>query len=146
MAVKPVPEGYHTVTPSLTVDNASAVAEFIQNTFNAQETERIPMPDGKIAHTEFIIGDSRVMLGDSTPQNPAMPGSLYVYVENCDEVYRRAIQAGGTPIMEPADQFWGDRMGAVRDPGGDHWSIATQVEEVSADEAMRRMMQMAPSS
>ena len=145
MAVKPIPDGYHTVTPSLTVNNAAAVIEFVKKTFGAKEAEVMKMPDGKIAHAELRVGDSRVMLGDATPQNPANPGSLYVYVENCDEVYRKAIQAGGTSIMDVADQFWGDRMGAGRDPGGNQWSIATQVEEVSGEEAMKRMSQMAPA-
>jgi PhnB protein len=145
MAVKPIPAGYHTVTPSLTVNNAAAVIDFVQKAFGAKGADVMKMPDGKIAHAELMIGDSRVMLGDATSQNPAHPGSLYLYVENCDEVYRKALQAGGVSTMEMADQFWGDRMGAVRDPGGNEWSIATQIEEVSGEEAMRRMARMAPA-
>ena len=145
MALTPIPEGYHTVTPSLTVEGAEKVVDFAKKTFGATETERMPMPDGKIAHTELKIGDSILMLGDATPQNPAMPGSLYVYLENCDDAYRKGLEAGGKSIMEPADQFWGDRVAALQDPAGNRWSIATRVEEVSAEELQRRMSQMSPA-
>ena len=101
---KPIPEGYHTVTPSLTVEGAQKVIDFVKQTFGAQQRGTIPTPDGKIAHAEVMIGDSIVMLGDATPQNPAMPGSLYLYVENCDDAYRKGLQAGGKKIATSIDQ------------------------------------------
>ncbi|HSL34226.1 MAG TPA: VOC family protein, partial [Candidatus Limnocylindrales bacterium] len=119
MAKQPVPEGYHTLTPYLSVDDASAAIDFYERAFGAKERGRMAGPDGKIAHAELEIGDSTVMLADAFPQFAAKPPKelggtsvgLFMYVENVDDVFRQAVAAGATPTMEPEDQFWGDRFG-----------------------------------
>src|SRR5919106_3734839 len=104
MAVKPIPEGYHTVTPYLTVQGAAKLIEFLKQAFEAQETERITQPDGTIGHAEVRLGDSVVMLADSGGERQPMPSGIYLYVTDTDAIYQRALQAGATSIMEPADQ------------------------------------------
>jgi uncharacterized glyoxalase superfamily protein PhnB len=118
MAVKPIPDGYHTVTPYLTVQGAAALLEFLKKAFDAKETERVTRPDGTIGHAEVKIGDSVVMLSEAMGEWKAMPTSIYLYVNDADAAYKRALQAGGTSVMEPANQFWGDRHGGVTDPAG----------------------------
>lgn len=140
MAVKPKPEGYHSVTPYLVVDGADTLIEFVKQAFGAEETVRMGTPDGKVGHAEVRIGDSIVMLADASAseQGRPMPGMIHLYVEDTDKVYRRAIEAGGTSLREPADQFYGDRSGGVRDPVGNQWWIATHVEDVPPDEMAKR--------
>jgi PhnB protein len=133
-----VPEGYHTVTPYLTVENAGRLIEFLKHVFDAQEIERIPGPNGTIAHAEVKIGDSMIMMGDAGGEWKPMPGSLYLYVNDTDAAYKRALQEGGAAIMEPADQFYGDRNAGVRDPVGNVWWIATHKEDVPPEEMRRR--------
>lgn len=139
-AVKPIPEGYHTVTPYLTVDGAAKLLDFVKRTFDAEELFRMETPDGKIGHAEVRIGDSVVMLADASTsdQGQPMPGLLNVYVEDADATYRRALDAGATSVREPADQFYGDRSGGVRDACGNQWWIATHIEDVPPDEMERR--------
>lgn len=140
MRVKPIPEGYHTVTPFLTVSGAAELIEFMKTAFDAREKERILMPDGSLAHAEVMIGDSVIMLGEPMGEDcGSMPGAFYLYVDDMDAVYKRALDAGATSTMVPADQFWGDRLGAVKDRFGNVWNLATHVEDVSADELQRRM-------
>jgi uncharacterized glyoxalase superfamily protein PhnB len=136
--VKPIPDGYHSVTPYLVVEGAAKVIEFAKQAFGAEELHRMNAPDGKILHAEIKIGDSRVMLGDAQGPWKPMPTTLYLYVPDVDAVYKRAVAAGGASEQEPADQFYGDRTSGVRDPAGNRWFIATHIEEVAPDEMARR--------
>ncbi len=143
MAVNPIPAGYHTVTPYLFVEGADILLEFVQEAFDAEEILRIPRADGSVMHAEVRIGDSPVMVADPTGPAAAfgpMPASIYLYVTDCDAVYQRAIQAGGTSVMEVRDiPFNGERYGGVRDPTGNIWWIATHVRDVSLEESARLM-------
>ena len=136
---KPVPQGYHSVTPFLIVDGALKLIEFMKRTFNAEDEETVRGPDGRIAHAELRIGDSVVMLSDSTAKYPPVASQVYVYLEDVDKAYLRALDAGGVSLQEPADQFYGDRNAGVRDPTGSAWWIATHVEDVSPEELERRI-------
>jgi PhnB protein len=146
MAVKPIPEGYHTATPYLAVDDAAQAIEYYKKVFGAQERVRMDAPEGKIGHAELQIGDSMVMLADSFPQSATRPpkelggtsASVFMYVEDVDAVVKQAVEAGATITMEVADQFWGDRFGSVQDPFGHSWSIATHVEDVPPEEMAER--------
>jgi PhnB protein len=138
MAVKPIPEGYHSVTPYLVVREVPKLLDFLKRAFDAQEVMRMPAPDGSIMHAEVRIGDSAIMMGEARGEYKPMPGSMYLYVEDADATYKRALQAGATSQMEPADQFYGDRHATVIDPVGNHWSIATHIEDVPPDELARR--------
>jgi uncharacterized glyoxalase superfamily protein PhnB len=135
---KAIPDGYHTVTPYLLCQRVADVLSFVERAFDAEVLQRMPSPDGKVVHAEVRIGDSRVMLGEASREWRPMPGSVYVYVDDVDEVYRRAIAAGGRSIMEPADMFYGDRNSGVADPGGNVWWISTHVEDVADDELTAR--------
>ncbi|MGH8937106.1 MAG: VOC family protein [Acidimicrobiia bacterium] len=138
MAVKPIPDGYHSVTPYLIVEGADKLLDFLKRAFSAEETVRMPRPDGSVAHAEVRIGDSIVMLGDAGEQWSPMPGMINLYVEDCDATYLRALEAGATSLQEPEDQFYGDRTAGVRDPVGNHWWIATHVEDLSEEEIAER--------
>lgn len=135
--VKPIPDGYHTVTPYLKVEGVAELIDFLKRAFEAVETERLPGPDGKVGHAEVRIGDSVVMMGEAGDGNP-MPAMIYLYVSDTDAAYKRALEAGATSLMEPADQFYGDRNGGVQDPFGNIWWVATRKEDVSAEELRRR--------
>lgn len=138
-SVKPIPEDYHVVTPYLVVEGAEKLINFMKQAFGAKETERMSMPDGSIGHAEVRIGDSVIMLGDARGDTwKAMPSSIYLYVTDCDAVYKQALEAGATSLMEPKDQFYGDRSGGVKDPVGNHWFIATHKEELTKDELDKR--------
>jgi PhnB protein len=136
--VNPIPEGYHTVTPYIVVDDAAKLVEFVKNAFGAVEMHRTLRPDGAIAHAEVRIGDSPLMIGGAMAQYKAMPCCIYMYFNDCDSVYNRAIQAGATSLFPPADQFYGDRNGGVTDFAGNQWYIGTHVEDVAPDELERR--------
>ncbi len=139
MAVKPVPDGYHTVTPYLTVRGAAKVIEFLKQAFGAELShEPVKRPDGTIMHVQVQIGDSRVMIADESEMAKATPSSLYLYVPNVDSVYQRAVKAGGSSVMEPMDMFYGDRSGSVKDPSGNSWFIATHKEDVAPQELAKR--------
>ena len=143
--VNPIPQGYHTVTPNLTVRNAAKALEFYRNAFGAEETLRMPGPDGKIMHAEFRIGDSDLMLSDEMPnmpsQSPQAYGGtsvgFYVYVNDVDTAWKRAVDAGATPIMPLQDMFWGDRTGALQDPFGHKWNLAQHVGDPTPEEIQR---------
>ena len=139
MSVKPVPEGFHTVTPYLTVDDPDDLINFLQQAFDAKPKEAMRDADGKIRHAEVLLGDSILMMGKARDEWHPRPGNFYVYVPDCDAVYKKALTAGGKSIQEPKDQFYGDRQGAVRDTQGNDWWIATHVEDVSPEEMERRM-------
>jgi PhnB protein len=148
MAVAPIPAGYHSVTPYLVLQGAADAIEFYKKAFGATELLRLPMPGGKVAHAEVKIGDSPVMLADETdeyhgPQPGAgAPVSLMVYVNDVDRIFAQAIAAGATELRPVADQFYGDRLGTLRDPFGHVWSLATHVEDVAPDEIDRRFQKM----
>ena len=137
-SVKPIPDGYHTVTPYLVVDDVAKVVEFLKRAFDAKEGHRSTRPDGTIAHTEVRIGDSPVMLGAARDQWKSMPCMIYLYVPDTDVAYKRALEAGATSLMEPANQFYGDRNAGVKDPAGNQWWIATHIEDVSPEEMEKR--------
>jgi PhnB protein len=138
--VQKKPEGYHAVTPYLIVNDAGKLIDFLTEAFGAKEKVRMPGPDGMVAHAEVEIGDSVVMMG--TNPDDLFPAMLYVYVDDADETYRKALAAGGTSHEEPNDTFYGDRRAEVRDPWGNRWSIATHIEDVSEEEMDRRMKKM----
>jgi PhnB protein len=138
MAPRPIPEGYHTVTPYLTVKGAAKLIDFLKKAFDAEQVELFKRPDGTVMHASVKIGDSRIMLSDANDQMPANQTSIFLYVNDVDATYKRAIAAGGTSTMEVADQFWGDRTGSLRDPFGNRWSIATHKEDVSSAEIEKR--------
>jgi PhnB protein len=137
MAVKAIPEGYHSVTPSLVVNGAAKLIEFAKEAFGAEEAFRMPSPTGEIMHAEIRIGDSVLMLNDAMQQSPTA-SSLFLYVTDVDRVYQRALKAGATSLAEPANMFWGDRMAQVKDQFGNQWSIATHVEDVPPQEMQKR--------
>ncbi len=146
MSVNPIPEGCHTVTPYLIVGDASSAIDFYTRAFGAQELFRMPGPGGKIMHAEIQIGDSRVMLCDEMPQmggkSPktlgGTPASVFLYVVDVDATFAQAVAAGATVKMAVADMFWGDRFGAVIDPYGHEWSMATHKEDLTPEEIAKR--------
>jgi PhnB protein len=153
MAVKPIPEGYSSITPYLTVDGGRQAIDFYKRAFAATERGVMAAPDGRVAHAELQIGDSVVMLSDSFPEfaarTPEELGgttvAIHLYVEDVDSVVRTAADAGATITMEPEDQFWGDRLGRVTDPFGHMWLIATHVEDLAPQEIERRGREVAAS-
>jgi len=153
-AAKPMPEGYHTVTPYLIVKGGSAAIAFYQEAFGAKEVMRLEMPGGRIGHAELQIGDSRIMLADEHPELQALspktiggsPITLHVYVENSDATVERAVAAGAKLIRPVADQFYGDRTGGVEDPFGHRWFVATHKEDLSFDEIRERAAAQARKS
>lgn len=140
---KPIPDGYHNLTPTLTVRGASSAIEFYKNAFGAQENGRHPGPDGKtIMHAELKIGDSILMLNDEFPEmkclSPQSVGgassAIYLYVKNSDEVFKKAVSAGAKVMLPIDNMFWGDRCGSVEDPFGHRWTIATRVKDLTPEE------------
>lgn len=151
MAINPCPEGYHSVTPYLIVNDAAAAIDFYQQALDAKELFRLPMPDGsggeKIGHAEIRIGDSNVMLSDEWPQMDALgpksrggaTSSMMLYVTDVDAAFQRALDAGARVDKQVENQFWGDRSGSVIDPFGHKWMLATHVEDVPPEELQARM-------
>jgi PhnB protein len=139
-----VPEGYHTVTAALTLDDSGKAIEWYERAFGARELSRNVAPDGRILHAEIQIGDCRVMLNDAMMGNKSArsyggsAASLWLYVNDCDALFNRAVAAGAEIVMALADQFWGDRFGALTDPFGYRWSIATRTEDLGPDEIRER--------
>jgi PhnB protein len=146
MAVRAIPEGFHSITPHLICRDGKKAIEFYQKAFGAQVVRAHYMPDGKLMHGEIKIGDSIVMLGDEFPDwNVLSPQSLgnastviHLYTQDVDSVFQKAVDAGCTPTMPVGDQFWGDRYGQVVDPFGHRWSIATHKEDVPEQEMEKR--------
>ncbi len=137
--VKPIPDGYYTVTPYLIVDGAEKVIGFLQKAFDAELfNEMTKRPDDKVMHVALKIGNSMIMIADSSEYAKASPVMLYLYVPDADAAYQKAIKAGATSIMEPMDQFYGDRSGGVKDPAGNSWFVGTHIEDVSAAELKKR--------
>jgi len=138
--VKPVPDGYHTVTPYLSVADAEQVLQFTIKAFGAKEKVRMPGPDGKLAHGEVEIGDSIVMIGSARPGQKLLPGMIYLYVTDTDGTYKKALAAGAKSVEEPADAFYGDRRAAVEDAQGNQWFIATHQEDPTPEQMQERLM------
>ena len=142
--VKPIPAGYHTVSPSLTCRGADRAIEFYKKALGAQELFRMASPDGKVGHAELQIGDSRIFVNDEFPEMGAVAPSgpsgtyLFLYVEDVDATFNRAIAAGARSEMPVQDQFWGDRYGKFIDPFGHRWGVATHKEDVTPEEMDRR--------
>ena len=151
-AVRPIPEGFRTITPHLICSGAAAALAFYQQAFGAQELSRMPGPGGKILHAQIRIGDSLLMLADefsdagSAGSQPSANMHVYIhlYVEDADALFARAVEAGARPLMPPADMFWGDRYGQVEDPFGHRWSIATHKRDMTPQQ-MREEMEKAMS-
>jgi len=147
MSVKPVPDGYHTVTPYLVVQGAGKAIEYYKQAFGAEELMRCGGPEGKVMHAELQVGDSRVMLADECPEMGAKsaasfggsPVGLCLYVRDVDTVFARAVELGGKVVRAVQDQFYGDRSGTLTDPFGHQWTVSTHVEDVSPEEMQRRM-------
>ncbi len=143
-AVKPIPDGFHSLTPHIVVKGAAKAIDFYKRAFAAEEINRHAMPDGSIMHALLRIGDSMLMLNDEFPQMNARgptsiggtPVTLNIYVENADKAWERAVQAGAKVKMPIADQFWGDRYGILTDPFGHDWSIATHQKDLTPDQIM----------
>jgi PhnB protein len=146
MAVNPIPEGYHSLTPYLAVEDASRAIDFYKEAFGAEEVLRMPGPDGSVAHAELQIGDSKLMLSDPFPQSNVRPplerggptASVFMYVEDVDATFEHAQQAGAIVVSELEDMFWGDRFGTLADPFGHVWSVATHKEDLSEEEIAER--------
>jgi PhnB protein len=138
-SVKPIPEGYHTVTPYILAQDAAKLIDFVKKAFNAKETERYSMPDGTIGHAEIRIGDSVIMLADALgAEYKPMAAGIHLYVEDCDATYKRALEAGAKSVREPEDQFYGDRSAGVNDQFGNRWWIATHKVDLSKEEIAKR--------
>ncbi len=143
---KPIPDGYHSVTPYLVVNDAAAALAFYARALGATERFRMPAPDGTIVHAEMQIGDSRVMLSDEAPQMGAKspktlqgsPVSLFIYTADADALFKRAVDEGATPKTPPTNMFWGDRWSQIVDPFGHEWQIATHVEDLTPEEMGKR--------
>ncbi len=149
MTIKPIPEGFHTVTPHLTVRDAAKYIDFLKRAFGAEEVSRTPGPDGKLMHVQMRIGDSPLMFHDPMPASGQPPTSeghwplvLHLYVLDADKTFAQAVAAGCQATMPLADQFWGDRYGHVRDPFGFTWAIATHKEDPTPEEMKRRQEAM----
>jgi uncharacterized glyoxalase superfamily protein PhnB len=137
--VKPIPDGFHTVTPYLVVEGADKTIAFVQKAFGAEfEHEPTKRPDGKIMHATLKLGDSMIMISEASERAKASQVMLYLYVPNVDAAYQRALKAGAVSVMEPSDQFYGDRSGGVKDPAGNQWYIGTHIEDVAPAELQRR--------
>ena len=143
---KPVPDGFHTVTPHLTMKNAGEAIEFYKKAFGAEEIARMPGPGGSVMHAEIRIGDSPIMLNDEFPEHGARgpktiggtPVSIHLYVNDVDAAFDRAVKAGAKVTMPIADMFWGDRFAKLEDPFGHQWSLATHKEDVTPEECAQR--------
>lgn len=138
MAVQPIPDNRSRITPYLVVSDADKLLNFLKQVFDAEEFSCMKSSDGTVMHAEVRIGGESIMMGEAHGEWPPMPGSVYIYVEDSDATYKRALDAGATSIMEPADQFHGDRYGGVTDPVGNQWWIVSHVEDVSPEDLARR--------
>lgn len=148
--VRPIPEGYHSISPAITCKNAAAAIEFYKKTFGAKELNRMEGPGGTIGHAELRIGDSVIFVSDEMPGMSAAPtpsatpsSYLFLYVVDCDSVFNRAVEAGAEETMPMQDMFWGDRYGKLTDPFGHSWGVATHIEDVAPEEMQKRSAEWA---
>ena len=139
MAVKARPEGYQSVIPYIVVKNVSGLLEFIESVFDGKVEEKMEGPNGSVMHAQARIGDSVIMMGEPREEDQKMPAMMYLYVDDVNKTYNKAIKAGATSLMEPENKFYGDRSGGVQDAQGNKWWLATHVEDVSPEEMDRRM-------
>jgi len=156
--VPAIPKGYHTVTPSIVVAGAAKALDFYKQAFGAEEIMRFPGPDGTLMHAEIRIGDSVIMMGDEMPEQGGRgpksiggsPVSFFIYGDNVDAAWKRAVDAGAREIMPLADQFWGDRTGCLEDPFGHKWWLAQHIQDLTPEELQRNaesfFSQMQPAS
>src|SRR5262249_22115565 len=144
MGIKNPPKGYHSVTPTLSLKDAAKAIDFYRRAFGAEEESRFPAPDGRIMHAEIRIGDSVIMLNEHMPEMgaPLTASSLWIYSDDADGLYNRAVGAGAKALMPPTDAFWGDRFGQVEDLNGNRWTVATRKKELSQEE-MRKAGEVA---
>jgi PhnB protein len=145
----PRPDGHHVVTPAAVVPGATAVITFLEQALGGKVVDRYDGPGGVVYHAEVLLGDSVLMLGDASPEHPAMPAALSFYVDDgaaVDATYRRALERGARSITAPTDQPWGYRAACVADPGGNRWTICAVVEQVSREEILRRMNAAQPKA
>jgi PhnB protein len=147
--VRPIPEGYHSVSPYVTCRDAARAIDFYKKALDAKEVMRMAGPDGKIMHAELQIGDSRIMISDEIPGMSQAPDAkalhssgLFLYTENVDALFNRAVQAGAHVDMKLENMFWGDRYGKFTDPFGHQWAVATHIEDVAPEEMKRRSDEM----
>ena len=138
MAVKPIPENYPRVSPYLIVKNVEETMDFIQSVFDGKVREKMKTPNGSVNHGEISIGDSVIMMGRATESHEPQNVMLYIYVDDADAAYKRALEKGAESVMEPADQFYGDRNAGVKDKDGISWWMASHVEDISPEELQRR--------
>ena len=138
MAVRPIPEGFHTITPICIAEGAAKLIDFLTQAFGAEQIDRMDAPDGTVMHAELRIGDSTLMLGEAQGEWKATQSRLHLYVKDVDATFARALRAGATSVQPVADQFYGDRKGTVKDSWGNIWSIGTHIEDVAPDEMRRR--------
>ena len=135
----PIPDRYHTVTPYLVVKGVADLIEFIKEVFDGEEIQITPRPDGSIQHARVRVGDSPIMMGEPVGDITPMPATLYVYVDDPDATYERALKAGAISVRAPADQFYGDRNAGVQDASGNQWWMAVHKKDVSPEELARRV-------
>ena len=138
MPTNHIPDGYHSINPVVCIDGAQKFMDFLKGVFNAKDRMRMDGPGGKIMHAELQIGDSVIMVADPMPNWPARTNALYVYIEDVDAAYQRALKSGATSVREPENHFYGDRSANVIDPFGNSWGIATHIEDVEPAELERR--------
>jgi uncharacterized glyoxalase superfamily protein PhnB len=141
MKFKPIPEGFHAVTPYLAVHHVRKTIDFLKAAFGAEEIAVHAMPDGRIMNAQIRIGDSMIFLGEKPLSEEPWPGMLYMYVTDVDAAFEAAVKAGGKVVMKPVDQFYGERSGAVEDPSGNQWWVATPIEALTDEELIRRAVE-----
>lgn len=142
MAVKPIPDGYHSVTPYLIVPDVDGMVDFLKEVLGAEERSRALDGQGNVMHAEVKVGNSVIMMSQSNEEYPPTRAMLHIYLEDVDDAYQRALAAGATPVRELTDEFYGDRTGGVQDAFGNQWWLATHIEDVSEEEMQRRMAEM----
>ena len=138
MTVDPIPKGYHTVTPYLSVRDAAALIAFLVKAFGAFEVERHTMPDGRIINAQVRVGNSMMLVADGPPDRDPSPATFYMYVADADAAYAKAVAAGAMSVKQPYNEFYGDRIGAVADPSGNKWFFASHQEDMPEEELVRR--------
>jgi uncharacterized glyoxalase superfamily protein PhnB len=136
--VSPIPKGYHTITPYLLIKATAQLIPFLKRAFDAKVIDRMDGPGGKVMHASLQIGDSRIMMGEAHGEWKPITSMIYLYVKDADATYKKALKAGAKSLMEPTDQFWGDRHGGVVDKWGNQWWMSTHIEELSSAEIKRR--------
>ena len=141
MSVQPIPEGFSAVSPYLAVANVRSTIEFLKKAFDAEELSLHAMPDGRIMNAILKIRGCTVFFGEVTEANKAWPAMLYMYVADVDAAFKKAVNAGGKTVMEPQDMYYGERSGAVEDPSGNQWWMASHIEEMSDEELIRRAVE-----